>query len=273
MTRRPPPRIRHRLARLRRAPLHAVRGADRPGDTQEPDIESTQALLLENALLMRELGRAQRRCTQWHDEAARRLEQLQAQLFRSRAECIVKETQLDVLRAALDDSRQRGAARRNNESRARRGADQRARNRALESELTLARARQAAVVAAAPAVPAASKQRSAHDERAAPLNDRRVLCVGGRARQMPLYRALVEERGGRFAQACGADEASLPQLRAALAEADIVVLQPRYVCQGACKLVEAHCARAGLRFLQLDKCCLPGFASGLDLVAALTASR
>lgn len=212
MTRRPPPRDRHRIARLRPASLRAAGTTD--AAPAVPDLLGTQALVLENALLMRELGRAQRRCTQWHDDAARRIDALECGLLRARGDAIVKTTQLAVLREAL----------------------------------------------------AQMLRRSPHQVRpaAATLRHLRVLCVGGRTRQMPLYQALVEERGGRFAQVCGADEAGL---RRALAEADVVVLQPRYVCQVACRLVEAHCARTGLRCLQLDKCCLPGFASSLDAAA------
>ena len=89
---------------------------------------------------------------------------------------------------------------------------------------------------------------------------RRVLCVGGRARQVPVYRDLVEGRGARFDHVDGADPACLERLRLALAAADLVILQPRYACQGACRLVEQHCARSGVRCILLDKACTLGFA-------------
>ena len=92
---------------------------------------------------------------------------------------------------------------------------------------------------------------------------RRVLCVGGRARQMPVYRELVERGGDRFDHVDGADPACLPRLRAALADADLVILQPGYACQGACSAVEQHCARTAVRCVQLDKACALGFARSL----------
>lgn len=79
----------------------------------------------------------------------------------------------------------------------------------------------------------------------------------------PIYRELVERGGGHFFHVDGADAHSLPPLRRALADADLVILQPGYVCQGACQTVEAHCARFGIRCVQLDKACVNGFASSL----------
>jgi hypothetical protein len=96
----------------------------------------------------------------------------------------------------------------------------------------------------------------------------RVLCVGGRARQVPIYRELVERRGGRFAHVDGVDSRCLPGLRQALAEADFVILQPGYACQGACQAVEAHCARRGIRCVQLAQACAIGFARSLDQALA-----
>jgi hypothetical protein len=43
-----------------------------------------------------------------------------------------------------------------------------------------------------------------------------------------------------------------------------VILQPGYVCQGACRVVEAHCARTGLRCERLDKTCALGFERSLE---------
>jgi len=74
-----------------------------------------------------------------------------------------------------------------------------------------------------------------------------------------VYRALVERDGGRLAHIDAADPSCLPQLVLALAQADLVVLQPGYVCQDACRAVDAHCRRTGQRCVQLDKACALGF--------------
>jgi hypothetical protein len=47
-----------------------------------------------------------------------------------------------------------------------------------------------------------------------------------------------------------------------------VILQPRYVCQGACDAVEAHCMLRGIRCVRLDKPCAIGFADSLEEAVA-----
>ena len=209
----------HRLLRARPIAQRATHGLDlalvtlqpvsraEPESTQRVDQRTLRALAAENALLARELGRVQARCTRWRDECATQVERLEASLMRTRGDNIVNQTRLAVLRDAL----------------------------------------------AAPREPMS-----------ATLRGRRVLCVGGRARQVPVYRALVERAGGFFVHVDGVDPNCLPELQRALAEADLVILQPGYACQGACRAVEAHCARHGVRCVQLDKACVNGFAAGLQ---------
>ena len=214
MTRRLAERPPRRLLRMRPAthrPEHGLDLAlvdlrtdtrDDPLLAQRADQRVLRALAEENALLSRELGRVQARCTQWRDDCIAQAECLEGLLMRARGELIAKETQIAALREML-----------------------------------------------APAV--------------APLAARRVLCVGGRARQIPVYRELVERAGDRFDHVDGADPACLARLRLSLADADLVILQPGYVCQGACRVVEQHCARTGVRCVQLDKACALGFARSL----------
>ena len=217
MTRRLAERPPRRLLRMRPATHRPEHGLDlalvdlRAGARDDPlaaqraDQRALRALAEENALLSRELGRVQARCTQWRDDCIAQAERLEGLLMQARGELIAKETQIAVLRETL-------------------------------------------APAAAPAAPPAG---------------RRVLCVGGRARQIPVYRELVERGGDRFDHVDGADPACLPRLRLSLADADLMILQPGYVCQGACRVVEQHCARTGLRCVQLDKACALGFARSL----------
>jgi len=185
----------------------------RPDETvRQPDTRALRALAEENALLARELGRVQARCTQWRDDCIAQADRLEAQLLRARGALLAKETELAVLRDALAAS---GAGR-----------------------------------AARPPSP--------------PMAGTRVLCVGGRARQVPVYREMVERCGGRFTHVDGATPDGLHALQRALREADLVVLQPAYACQGACRLVESHCALRGVRCVQLDKACALGFMQGLE---------
>ncbi|MEP6505732.1 MAG: DUF2325 domain-containing protein [Betaproteobacteria bacterium] len=282
MTRRLAERSHRRLARLRPAPQRGEHGLDLalvdlyqppPRDREGPapaDTRALRALAEENATLARELGRVQLRCTQWRDDCIAQAEHLEALLMRSRAESIVKETQMASLREALEALQKRAAVWLTNEELVRRVGDLRARIRTLETELAQARGTLANRAEphddAEPRLPAVDLRALALAGR---LDDRGVLCVGGRARQMPVYQALVERRGGRFLHVDGADESSLDRLGAALDAADLVILQPGYVCQGACLAVERHCARRGTRCVQLDKACVQGFANRLAEAVAL----
>ncbi len=148
------------------------------------------------------------RATRWREDCIAQAERLDAQLMRARADAIVKQTLLAMLRDRLD---------------------------AIE----------------APATP-----------------PREVLCVGGRARQIPVYRSLVERRGGRLTYVEAVDSDCVPALQQRLAEADLVILQPGFACQGACRAVEAHCARRGVRCIQLDRSCALAFEQQLERALA-----
>jgi hypothetical protein len=267
MTRRPANRHPRRLLRTRSTPSRPEHGLDlalpmlrdMPGPAPETaargDQRAVRALAEENALLARELGRVQARCTQWRDSCIAQADRLEAQLMRARGENILKETRLAALRDTLDVLHQRAAVWLTNRELARRVSDLRARNRMLEAEL-------AETGRAGPAVRGADEQRTAAP--AVPsMAARRVLCVGGRARQIPVYRDLVERAGGRFAYIDGAASDCLPDLRRTLADADLVILQPGFVCRCACDAVEAHCTRLGVRCIRLDQTCALGFARGL----------
>ncbi len=172
------------------------------------DLRLLRALAEENALLARELGRVQGRATRWREECIAQAERLDAQLMRARADAIIKQTLLAVLRDRLD---------------------------AVEAP------------AAAP---------------------REVLCVGGRARQIPVYRSLVERRGGRLTYVEAVDSDCVPTLQRLLAAADLVILQPGFACQGACRAVEAHCARQRVQCIQLDRSCAQAFEQQLERALA-----
>jgi hypothetical protein len=60
-----------------------------------------RTLAAENALLARELGRVQLRCSRWRDEAIAEAERLDVQLMRTRADVIVAVTRSAVLRDEL----------------------------------------------------------------------------------------------------------------------------------------------------------------------------
>ena len=92
-------------------PLAGLRVESRPeaDAVQRADQRALRALAEENALLARELGRVQARCTQWRDDCIAQAERLETLLMRARAESIVKETQLAALRDTLAALHKRAA--------------------------------------------------------------------------------------------------------------------------------------------------------------------
>ena len=74
---------------------------------------------------------------------------------------------------------------------------------------------------------------------------KRVACVGGRAAQLPAYRAVVEAHGLELLHHDGGDEDSINQLPATLAAADLVICQVGCVSHNAYWRVKDHCKRQG----------------------------
>lgn len=75
------------------------------------------------------------------------------------------------------------------------------------------------------------------------LRDRTVLCVGGRAGSVPLYREVVEHRGARFLHHDGGDEDGCARLAGDLTAADLVLCQVGCIGHNAYWRVKEHCKR------------------------------
>jgi hypothetical protein len=76
------------------------------------------------------------------------------------------------------------------------------------------------------------------------LDDRSVLCVGGRPVSVPLYRHIVEGTGGRFLHHDG-DEESAARLDATLAAAGLVICQTGCISHNAYWRVKDYGKRTG----------------------------
>lgn len=81
------------------------------------------------------------------------------------------------------------------------------------------------------------------------LDDHAVLCVGGRASALPLYRLIVERCGARFMHHDADAQDSSARLDATLAaaDADAVICQTGCVSHNAYWRVKDHCKRTGKR--------------------------
>lgn len=84
------------------------------------------------------------------------------------------------------------------------------------------------------------------------LRDKAILCVGGRTANVPVYKRLIEVRGGRFVHHDGGEKQTSTQLDASLAAADLVICQTGCVSHEAYWRVKDHCKRTGKRCVFVD---------------------
>jgi hypothetical protein len=100
----------------------------------------------------------------------------------------------------------------------------------------------------------------------------RVLCVGGRSGQVPLYRELVERHGGHFAHHDGGVEDNPHRLDTQLAAADLVLCQSGCLNHNAYSRVKQHCKRSGKPCVYVDKPGAGSFARALGAAHERVAS-
>ena len=251
------------------------------GAAQRVEVARLDSLVLEHAAMARELAAAQERCRRLGADAARRADDLEADRMRLRAQLIGRDSQLADLRAQL--AAQEAAApglrerleltrsvqqltERNQDlqralARARDDADQQ-RQRAERLQAQLQEAQGAPGAPTPTTAPAPSPS----------LAQRAVLCVGGRAASVPVYRQVVERSGGRFLHHDGGDEDSSARLDDTLGAADLVVCQTGCISHGAYWRVKDHCKRTGTPCLFVETPSRSALERALQEAAAATAT-
>lgn len=225
------------------------------GASDRADRRRLHELERHNAELAAELAATRQRAAVQGAEQTRRIETLQAELLRARADLIGRDTtiaslceRLAALEAAAPGLASRLELTREHERQAERIQElERALNR-LRQEADAARRVPVEVVTAAPAaVPEPTTPPATLDEPIAALADRAVLCVGGRAANVPAYRRLVERTGGRFLHHDGGEHDNVAALDHTLAAADLVICQTGCISHDAYWRVKDHCKRTGKR--------------------------
>lgn len=203
-------------------------------------------LVADNQRMAKALEEAHQRLTLQAQALARQTEHHEAELMRLRADHIRATTGQEQALAQLEGLKREMPELENNQRLAedyRRLQDQ---NRLLRRALTQGNA--------APQETPESDEGGALDQTepvavSAPsepvmsVQDRSVLCVGGRSRSVPMYREVVEERGARFLHHDGGSEDRVGQLGAMLQAADLVVCQVGCVSHDAYWRVKEHCKR------------------------------
>ncbi|MDH0863378.1 DUF2325 domain-containing protein [Mitsuaria sp. GD03876] len=240
------------------------------GSANRADLQRLDELHDENAVLARELAQAQSRSTRLLAERAQALEASQAECLRLRGELMARDTLTAGLREEMQQLEESipGLRHRHEQARqlqtqqerlhqlkrallAARQQAEREQRRADELQQTLSQmerqlaqyaesARQAeAPLAIEPALPS--------------LDERSVLCVGGRPAVVPIYRQLIERTGGRFLHHDGGEEDAVAKLDASLAAADLVICQTGCISHDAYWRVKDHCKRHNKQCVFVDK--------------------
>lgn len=241
------------------------------------------ALLAENSVLGRELGRVQARNTRLMQDKASELEQLNAQLVQARAALIGKDRLIAGLNEGLRDLK---TALPDFEAGLRwqkKLAQMALRQTQLEAQVSDLRQQRLTATAALEAIipsndplattAAATASSAAADptRTAQPVtlhfHQKTVLCVGGRSGNVPSYRELIERVGGRFAHHDGGLEDSPNVLHASLAAADLVICQTGCISHNAYWKVKDFCKRTGKRCIFVENPSTSSFARGLAQVA------
>jgi len=222
------------------------------GMATRADLNRLEALHDENAILARELASAQQRSQQQASHYSGRLEQQQAETLRLRAELVQAQTRLHQQEETLV---QQQASAPSLAARLELAQQNRLQEEALQTQKRLLQqARQETQQQRERAetlqdrLEAAQRARASEPE-APPsppdLDQRSVLCVGGRTASVPIYRQVIEHTGARFLHHDGGTEDNSTLLDTTLAAADLVICQSGCISHNAYWRVKDHCKRTG----------------------------
>ncbi|MFZ6680995.1 DUF2325 domain-containing protein [Undibacterium sp. Tian12W] len=234
------------------------------------DIARFNALVEQNKLLTRELGRVQERHNRALAEKTREIEKQNTQLIQLRAESIGKDSSIHflscdiaALKAEIPELETRQRLLKKIEQMAERQTETENQVRELKQKLA-----EASKAAADIQEQAAEKSRQQPEEKVYPitlhLKQKTVLCVGGRSGNVPTYRDLIERIGGRFAHHDGGLEDNQSLLDASLAAADLVICQTGCISHTAYWRVKDFCKRTGKRCVFVENPSVSSLARGLE---------
>lgn len=241
------------------------------------DVARFTAVLDENAVLTRELGRAQERSTRVLAEKSAEITQLTKLHMRVQADNITKESRIAFLSEDLATLKASNPALDGNtrlekklDQMAVRQAELEAQNAALRHKVSTA----SKALEALNAEPLHAEKPTRPDgaghltPRVSPvmlyLEQKTVLCVGGRTGNIANYRDVIERVGGRFAHHDGGLEDNQSVLDASLAAADLVICQTGCISHNAYWKVKDFCKRTGKRCVFVENPSASSLVRGLE---------
>ena len=247
------------------------------GATVRRDLARINALVDENAMLTRELGKVQERSTRLLSERHIEIERLNAQIVQLRADNLTKGSRLAFLsedllavKASIPGFETTARLQKKIDQMAARQSERDDHNAALVQQLAAA----TRALDALRGDPMAAVKPDALRNQAAGLSpvtvylqQKTVLCVGGRSGNIANYRDLVEKVGGRFSHHDGGLEDSQSLLDASLVAADLVICQTGCISHNAYWKVKDFCKRTGKRCVFLENPSASSLARGLEQIS------
>lgn len=239
------------------------------GATVRADIVRFNALLEENAVLGREMGRHQERHARLMQEKTNEVDKLQQQVVQLRAENIGKDSVIAYLTNDLQQLRDAVPELESRQKLQQKISQMQHRQQELEQQLRELKTKQAQPEKPQiPDAPAISQEPVAPRHRTIPitlqLQQRNVLCVGGRSGNVSSYRDLIERVGGRFIHHDGGMEDNSSLLESSLAAADLVICQTGCISHSAYWRVKEFCKRTGKRCVFVENPSVSSLARGLQ---------
>jgi hypothetical protein len=233
------------------------------------EIARFNALAHENAVLTRELGKVQERISRVMTQKTAEMEGLHTELMRLRAEGIAKDSRIAFLSQDLAKLRQPTLNIESHERLQKRVAALLERQK-IQDEV-IRECRRKLLVAESNKAERSSPEPQSVDKLktrvetvpAVTMNDKVVLCVGGRTGNIANYRDAVERIGGRFAHHDGGIEDKAAVLDANLAAADLVICQTGCISHNAYWRVKDFCKRTGKQCVYVENSSTSSLERGL----------
>lgn len=249
------------------------------GATVRTDLMRFNALVEENAVLGRELARVQERSNRLMQEKVQEIAKLEKILLQLRAENIGKESvifylnsDIYTLKASVPDFESRHRLQQKVNAMASRQTE--LENQLREFKQKLAAVQKSTVELdqkenAVELVPSKNDLVEPKKPRTITLHleQRNVLCVGGRSGNVASYRDLIERVGGRFAHHDGGLEDKQNLLDHSLAAADLVICQTACISHNAYWRVKEFCKRTGKRCVFVENPSVTSLARGLEMIS------
>jgi hypothetical protein len=243
------------------------------GHAERADRARLSALQVKCEALANDLQLARARLAAQAEASRNESENLQVQVVRLRGQLLASEAHLAQINEEIGQLRSSHPDLPDRLALKRRLADQDERVQTLQRALTQAQetVRRGLIQAEAPpTMPTRNEPAAELPESVDSLSTRAVLCVGGRSAVVPVYRRLVESRGGRFSHHDGGDEDNVQRLEATLSAADLVICQTGCISHDAYWRVKDHCKRTGKRCLFVDNPSAASLRRALGRVASTT---